>query len=413
MRKLNSINSVPVAVDTSYTPLSGTLYIRSASDQLLEQWYDERLQTYRPDRASTEPLTLVPVLTLFDPDLNTAITSPSFTVVWREIKEHNGTVTDSGDVTNITDTVTIAGQTYRVYTVNSNGTLIVRRNVPVDWSYRLRCEVTYTDTRTGGTMKFQKEVTLLTSKTEDPAYIFELTTKRRITYRPLMNSVSSGAVVVNNVKFGAQLHLGEAVLSSAKYFWYWVDNSHPNGVLFGDANNPCAAYVSGQGTDELTLNPDRTDGLTVMLMAGSDQTKQTPDVPLREYFALQVVYDEVKGHVTSPNGSRLRAAMKSMVFQELLKVNDADMPDAIRNEYIRLNWKRKKASLSTVNDERWGYTVDIPRANIVTTGGDSMLVYTEIHVLGSLDYLTDDSPGGSGLVTDNSPGGSGYVLGRV
>jgi len=404
---------MPMVVDTSYAPLDTSFYIKSAGDQVLEQWYDESSQVYNPNRASTEPLTLVPVLTLYDTDTGEAVTTGSFTVAWKEIKEYNGTVTDSGDVTEITDSVVIDGRTYRVYTVNNDGSLIVRRNVPVGWSYRLRCLLTYTDTRTGDTLKFQSDALLITNKTEESAYIIALTTERRVTYRPLLNSVSNGAMAVDNVQFGARLLSGDSEVSGAKYFWYWVDSSHVNGVLFGDSNNPCAAYVSGQGTGTLTLNPDHTDGLTVMLMTGSDQNQATPDVPLREYFSLQVVYDEVTGEVVSPNGNRLKSSMNSMSFRELLKVKDRDMPDIIRDEYIRLNWKRKKASLSTVNDEGWGMNVTLSRSKMTSNSGDTMLVYPEIYILGAADYLTDDSPGGSGLVTDDSPGGSGYVTGRV
>jgi len=412
-KKLNSIKSVPLVVDTSYAPLNTSFYIKSAADQVLEQWYDEANMVYRPDRASTEPLTLIPVLTLYDTDTGATLPTNAFTVVWKEIKENNGTVIDSGDVTDITDTVTIDGQTYRVYTVNTDGTLIVRRNVPVGWSYRLRCILTYTDARTGDTITMQDEVMLITNKTEDAAYIFSLTTERRITYRPLINSVSNGAVTVQNVQFGAKLLLGGNEVQGAKYFWYWVDPTHVNGVLFGDTTTPCAAYVSGQNTQTLTLNPDRTDGLTVMVMAGSDSTQATPDVPVREYFSLQVVYDEVGGEVASTNGCRLKSGMTSMYFKELLKVKDRDMPDAIRDEYIRLNWKSKKASLSTVNDEGWGMDVTLERSKLTSSAGDTVLVYPEITILGAMDYLTDDSPGGSGLLTDDSPGGSGYVLGRV
>jgi hypothetical protein len=417
-RKINTVNSVPLVVDVQYAPLNAALVIRSSGQQSLDQWYDEATGAWKPNRASVEPLTLTPVLSVGDPDgLVPAYPTAFKSVVWRELVESGGTVTDNGPVTDIQDTVVIGGQSVRVYTQNADGSLVVRRNVPYTSSYRLRCILTYVDTRMGADMKFQRDVLLTTSKTEAAAYVMELTTPRQRIFRPLIarsvstapaageafNYLLNGVLATNNATFGVRLNRG-GELVTARYFWYWVDSDHPDGVLFGDSNTPCAAYVSGQGTATLTLNPDRTAGLTVMVRAAATASAATPDIPLREYFSLQVVYDELTGIVNSRNGSTLRGNMASMQFGQMLHACGRDLDESVRAEYVRTNWKHKLASAAASVNDGWGTDIVLDRSLLTAPAGDSTLVYAENHVLSPMELLTHDGD----LLTHDGE----YVIGR-
>ena len=441
-KKLAQSLSTPLVVDTQFGALSTNFYIESVDDQPIDQFFDDSLTgdaRWNPNRVSVGAvLRLKPVLVIDDPEGILPSQAASFkTVTWRETTESNGEVSDNGDVTLIEDSVVIGGVTVRVYSVASGtGILTVRRNVPISTSYKLTCEAVYVDTRSGQELTFKSQVMLTSSKTNDPVYMLQPNTERSQTYRPLINSVVNGSMVVDNVTIGATLMYGDAELQGAKYFWYWQDptelnnNNYHNGEIpFGDASKPCAAYVSGQGTKVLTLNPDRVLALTIIVRAARP-TEQVPNptepnLSAKETFTVYTAYDEVTAQTVSKNGSSLRTQHKSMTFEAMMKVNNLDMPDAIRDEYIRLNWKHKKISARTVNDDGWGNSVTIDRAQLLAGVSNNMQDNTEvfpvIEILGPMEILIDDSsgtePNFNGLLIDDSGGTSpsynGYCLGRT
>lgn len=415
--------STPLVVDTQFAALSTNFWIESLGEQPLDQFFDETLSgnaRWAPNRVTSGSLLrLKPRLSIKDPDGVLPTEASSFkSVKWYEYVEENGTVTNNGDVTQITDSVVIGSTTVRVYTVASGtGILTVRRNVATTKSYKLKCEAVFTDTRSGLDTTYTSTVTLTAQKTNTPAYVIRPDTERNQTYRPLMNSVSNGAVVVNNITVGATLYYGDSELSTAKYFWYWMDANHTSGVLFGNTTTRCAAYVSGQGTKVLTLNPDKMSKLTIVLKVGSATTDTAPTLSVKETFTVHTLYDEVSCETYSKNGRSLLTSHKEMTFEALMKVNKKNMPDAIRNEYIRLNWFCKKASARAATDKGWGDSVTIPRSELVTTTGDNTLVFPQINILSNYDYLYENE-GDTVPIQDDSGSStasqdSGFVIGRV
>ena len=200
---LTTSASTPVVVDTQYGALSTNFYVVPVSDQLLDQWYDEQKREYKPDR-TTSPLVLQAILSISDPDgVLPSQTSTFASILWEEIVEYkdnggNTVVVNNGDVTEIEDTVIIGQTAVRVYTVQTDGKLVCRRNVEPSKSYRLKCTATYNDTRNGNTLTFESSVLLTTSRTAIENYILQLDTPRIHTFRPLI-----GDGTVSNVTFGA------------------------------------------------------------------------------------------------------------------------------------------------------------------------------------------------------------------
>lgn len=404
-KKLTTTQSRPLVVDTQYAPPSASFVIKSVGDQSLDQWYDPSTSTYKPDRASSSPLVLKPVLTIYDPDGILPSQPSSFKKVeWREIVENALGVTDNGDVTAITDTVVIGGQTVRVYTQASDGTLTVRRNVPPGTSYRLRCSLTYVDTRTGYDINKQAEAMLITSAVEEAPCLFVLTTPDSYEYHPLLNSVSNGEVVVNNITFGAELYRADQLESDAKYFWYWISPEHPEGVLVDDATNPCGAYVSGQGTSSVVINPDLAEDLSLMVRAADNQEATEPNVNDRQYFSMITVYDPVSSDTVCYNGQNLYADMGSMTFGQLIKLKGKDIDPAIRRQYLSVHWYHKLASSNTVTDDGYGDEITHQRSVLSSAQGDSVLVYAEIEIRGAYQYVVQD---GAYVVQDGA-----YVVSR-
>lgn len=425
-KKINTSQVMPLAVGTTYAALNTSFWIEAAGNASLEQWYDPAGPTYKPDRAGASPLTLRPVLSVDDPDGIVAARVTAFTsVVWEEIVEENGVVTNNGNVNDNTETVIIGGQGFPVYQVNSDFSLIVRRNVPPTKKITIRAKAGFTDPRTGEATTYQGEKLLTTQKVEEPPYQLLLTTPRRLTYHPLLvkegaadgtqlrNTVAQdGSLVVPTATFGVKLLYGKDVVTTATYFWYWQDADHPDGVLFGDAATPHPAYV-GQAVDPdtheatLTLNPDATEGLTVMVKAAPTAGALAPTTGVVEHFTLHVADDDVTAEVFSPNGKSLRGTMGEMRFGAFVRVNAHDMHEAVRSEYVRLQWKRKRASVLTAPAAiAWGDQVTVPRAQLTTTAGDSMIVYPELQVLGPYEYVTDAD--GNPVTTD----GGELIIGR-
>lgn len=404
-KKIRTSQSRPLVVDTQYAALSTSFTIQSVGDQSLEQWYDPTTSTYKPDRASSSPLVLKPVLSIFDPDGILPSSPTAFKkVVWTEIVETAEGITDNGDVTLIYDYVVIGGESVRVYTQQTDGTLIVRRNVPAGQSYRLRCNLTYTDARTGYDMKFQSEVILLTSAIEEAPCVLVKTTSERVEYHPLLNAVADNEVVVEPVTFGATLYRGDNEVTDAKYFWYWISDDYPDGVLVDDTTNPCIAYVSGQGTSSIVINPDFAEDLSLMCRAADNQTDTTPNVNDRQYFALMTVYDPISSETSSYNGYNLNADMQTMTFSQLIKMKGVDIDPAIRAKYIRVHWFHKLASSNTIVDDGYEDEMTYSRSELESAVGDSCLVYAEIEISTAFYGVTQD---GSLVVQDGA-----YVVSR-
>lgn len=152
-RKFNV--SQPTVINTELRQLDESFYI--SADGQTEQWYYDNTAQYAPNRVLT-PLTLSPMLSLFDGDTKTTYNNPSFNQIkWYalEYDESNEDYIET-QITNITDSSEAS------YVIVGN-TLKVKKNTPYTRSITIRCLAEYIDPRDSGITNTVQETILLTT----------------------------------------------------------------------------------------------------------------------------------------------------------------------------------------------------------------------------------------------------------
>lgn len=217
----------------------------------------------------------------------------------------------------------------------------------------------------------------------------------------------------------------EAMSLITTFFWY-CDNV----LIPTDGTFP--AYISGQGTETLTLDLDFLDGETLLVRLGMPEFEDigggqrtvelptAPNVPAADMALLKWDWGEVTALPMAKGTSTVRQKSSDKPFFAVVKRDNVDVASAKVDEYIRLNWKSHATdqSYSTKVDHGWGTETVVPASTLRTTGGANVEVTPELWTLGVMDRLTDDSPNGTGYVTDDSGSQTagdygGYVVGRT
>ena len=142
-----------MVMDVLLPPFTESFYIE-ASDTL-QQWHYDQTGQYMPDRAIT-PLTLRPMLSVFDPETHATYTPSFYSVRWYLLNTATGnydteiTNTEEGDVD---------------YVVRSNGDLTVKKNVNESSPVNILCRTIYVDPRNAGkTYEVKDKVQLQTNR---------------------------------------------------------------------------------------------------------------------------------------------------------------------------------------------------------------------------------------------------------
>lgn len=200
------------------------------------------------------------------------------------------------------------------------------------------------------------------------------------------------------------------------YFWYCDDE-----LISTDGSFP--AYISGQGSDSLTVDMDYLDGKTISVEIGmpvftdnegviSVSLPLTTNTPARDMVLIAWDWGHLDALPVARGGSSVREKTLSKTFDARVRKDNVDVVDAKVQEYIRLNWKAHStdANYGTTTDHGWGKTTIIEASTLRKTGNISSEVNVDIYTLGELALLTDDSPGGSGYVTDDN---GEYIVGRT
>ena len=237
------IRSQSLGVNTLYDQLTAMLAIEPQGNVGLRQWYYATWGTWKPDHSIT-PLILKPRVVVGSEQEGETYTPQFTSVVWTEIQE-------DGTERSFTSSSGITG-----YSVASDGTLTMTKNVSYDKPVSLRCEVTYKDKVSGLNYKIEETVTVTASVASEPMYSMFMTPPHQY-FNPLAEADATKTIQCV-LKYG-----NDDVTAKSKIFWYYLHNG--NEVLVDDANDPCLAYVSGQGTGILTLKADcETDELEII-----------------------------------------------------------------------------------------------------------------------------------------------------
>lgn len=193
-----------------------------------------------------------------------------------------------------------------------------------------------------------------------------------------------------------------AMLRLTGFFWY-LDGELITADTFG--------YVSGQGTEQLTLNADYIDGsaVSVRLAVPSVATGQVvmPTTPSGPHAQSQLVWEwpAVEVLAIARGGNAVHQFSAAKTFDSIVRTDGQDMTDATkRATYIQTRWYTHLTSAAQDVRTYYGYgaSVSIPGSALRTTGGVNVEVNTEITLLGALRPTIDQATGN--YVTDATTG---------
>lgn len=233
-----------------YDPLniSTTMVVRGGS---LTQTHCAETGEYIPDRSIT-PLVIRPEVYVNDPNGIMANGKVALTgILWYEIPQDMvGQITGSSYLTGELSRYLITNQTDG-YSVAQDGTLTVTKNIPYLEPKVLVFTASYPDTRSGKILRIQATATLSTLSLTEAA---SLTLDKPASF--VFNPISDSGVRSIKATFLLGGKAPNASRCKLAYWWYKTTDGaetlvDPEEDLF---------YVSGQGTDTLTIDPRYVDG---------------------------------------------------------------------------------------------------------------------------------------------------------
>lgn len=233
-----------------YDPLniSTTMVVRGGS---LTQTHCAETGEYIPDRSLT-PLVIRPEVYVNDPNGIMANGKVSLTgILWYEIPQDMvGQITDSSYLTGELSRYLITNQTDG-YSVAQDGTLTVTKNIPYLEPKVLVFTASYPDTRSGKILRIQATATLSTLSLTEAA---SLTLDKPASF--VFNPISDSGVRSIKALFLLGGKAPDASRCKLAYWWYKTTGGAETLV---DSEEDLF-YVSGQGTDTLTIDPRYVDG---------------------------------------------------------------------------------------------------------------------------------------------------------
>ena len=389
------INSQPLGVKTLFDALDITVDINVTGNNSgvgLSQWYYQNKELapgetdadrYSPNRYGTggEPITLHPVIKAVDPATRSAVTPAIQTVTWTEIAS-NGTRTP---ITNTTDGATA------LYVVKPDGSLLVKKNVPYNAQVSIECVILWTDPRNSEPHNDTKVVNLKTNLEADETWRIEIE-KPSQRWNPLSGSSSTFTVKARALN-------GKTDKSSdVTFIWKYMHNlgtaSSPNWVekKVEDSDYPCLAYVSGQGTNTITVNAEyETETLTLVCHIGTG-SPVTEVANVKAYASVIWSLPQAEGNTYSPNGDTARSTIPTMTFKTMVQAGGTNVSEAILRSRTRTHWKAKRDSAgASAQDWGWGFEVTRKNTELIASDKSRIVITPEIYILSPYKLITQDS----------------------
>lgn len=178
------------------------------------------------------------------------------------------------------------------------------------------------------------------------------------------------------------------------FVWYGIDNGQE---VLADT---LPWYVSGQGTEELTVDAMYAENIRVLLRAKMPDGETLS--PSKSYASVGWKVPDIDSFVQSDNGNAVRTNTKSMDFRTIVNVKGNVLSDEVKRRHLVLNWKVRKNNQSTESDKGWGQEKNISANDlryVIGSSGtlSSVLVYPYVYLLGPYEQVTDNNE----AVTDN------------
>lgn len=146
-------------------------------------------------------------------------------------------------------------------------------------------------------------------------------------------------------------------------------------------------YVSGQGTDTLTVDAMWGEEINVVLRCTKHSATDELS-PSKAYAAVTWRIPDVDTHVVSKNGGAVRSDSNTFVFEPICNVKGQTLSTTVINEHLRFQWMYRKSNSTVENEVGWGTTVTLNAADIVNATGvagklPSTTVYPYPYLLGA------------------------------
>ena len=165
---------------------------------------------------------------------------------------------------------------------------------------------------------------------------------------------------------------------------------------------PC--YVSGQGTDTLTIDAMYGDDIQVVLRA-KDYRYGDSLLPMKEHSGLAWELPRLDCNVYSENGQAVRSDTEAMSFGTIVNAQNTVLTEAQKNAHLRFKWKSRPSTTATQVDRGWGQDISMSGDALRVIHVDGKMGTTvmsyETYLLGPYEALTygneDVTDGGAPL----------------
>lgn len=360
----------PLPLRTSYTPLKARFGVVIDGGGSKAQFYYTNANTYIPNRTIT-PMKLKAMLNIADPDgiIGNGDKSSQLTVTWYEGNESTQITSENSN-----------------YTLNADGTLLVKKNVSPSSPLQILCRATFIDSRNGNTLVYNDTFALNSIQKSDDQLSLSINQPAKVTYNPLKDN--------RLIDITATLKMGSETVADANvaYWWYKVENGEETLVNSSDLN---IEYVSGQGTKTLRIDADNTY-LSVIRCRAAYYTGTKPSAPTDDTLMSEtaIVYKipPIKAFSYTPNGNIIRKGMTNMNFQVKILTNKEELTEEQINKFFFVKWyKKSSAAGATATAIGHGSSITITADSLRLKGGLQMSVYPEVYEIGPYTVLTTGS----------------------
>ena len=341
-------NAQPLTMVTSYTPLTVGFDI-SVTGGSTEQFYYTNASQYQPNR-SLAPCLLTPRMSIVNPDSGSSseVTS-GLEVTWYE--NNKDTVISTGDY----------------YTVNANGTLTVKKNVPLTGILQIICVAKYTDPRTGMVYLREKSIPFSLVMKTDTALYLSWDIPEVCTFNVLDDSTLRTIT--------ATARLGTTVLTDdqVKFFWYLVTANGVETLINPGADVNMLEFISLTNSvlqvNNMYVNKTRIR-LKAALKATSSSNPSAPDNP--NYWIESTLSWLMSGKITayakSPTGDMILASETSKTFKCGVNVGGRELTDIEITTHFYIEWySLANTSGATRKLIGGGLTCTVPASQLRTT----------------------------------------------
>lgn len=372
MKKLN--NSQPLAVTTVYRPLTSSLKIVSIKDLPTTQFYYQSAREWFPDHTKTPTydengnqedgiLRLNAKYFLQDEDdlLDTSTITPE--IHWFV----NGTQINDTD-------------TSKDY-YNVGNDLYVKKNLTHLEAATIRCDMEFTDPRNSQRIVLSDTLVLNAVLKAKDAWQINLLCDRTRKHYPITTEQTV-------YDFEAEVREG-AILRNSEVSWFW-DYSLDNGETYRTINSDCLWYVSGLGTNKLTIDMDFIEKIMVRCRVGSTKTKVAPDLPNEATASMAWRWPVMKPEVFSYGGNRIFAENVSMRFGFFVHIaKHSDMTEAQKQKWLLTSWvvRRQGSTAAPVVLNEHGMEVDIAQRFLTNNALGKFIPDPQIGVRGVYDVV--------------------------